>query len=100
MRAVRSWMFQSYSQTRLLVAGDNQIFVRSLPRIRAAAAAGQPPSTELNNWKGDWNLDGNSYTLHITLENEEKFLTGIITSEGLRLTIKDGKNTLIFDRAD
>jgi uncharacterized membrane protein required for colicin V production len=99
MRAVRTWMFQSYSQTRLLVAGDNQVFIRSLPRVKAAGA-GQPPTTELNNWKGDWSLDGNSYTLHVSFETEEKFLVGNITSEGIRLTIKDGKNTLIFDRAD
>ena len=99
MRAVRTWMFQSYSQTRLLVAGDNQVFIRSLPRLKAAAA-GQPPTTEQNNWKGDWSVDGNSYTLHVSFETEEKFLIGNITSEGIRLTIKDGKNTLIFDRAE
>ena len=96
-RGLRAWMLQSYAQTRLLVTGDNQIFIRSLPRVRTGAA-GQPPTTELNNWKGDWSNDGKTYSLHVTFETDEKFLTG--TTEGIRLTVKDGKSTLIFDKVE
>ena len=96
-RGLRAWMLQSYAQTRLLVTGDNQIFIRSLPRVRTGAA-GQPPTTELNNWKGDWSSDGKTYTLHVAFETEEKFLTG--TTEGIRLTVKDGRSTLIFDKVE
>jgi hypothetical protein len=95
--ALRAWVFQSYAQTRLLVTGDNQIFIRSLPRMRPGTGQ-QPPTTELNNWKGDWSNDGKTYTLHVTFESEEKFLTG--TTEGIRLTIKDGKSTYIFDKVE
>jgi hypothetical protein len=96
-RAARAWMLQSYAQTKLLVTGDNQIFIRSLPRVRTGTG-GQLPTTELNNWKGDWSNDGKTYTLHVTFESDEKFLTG--TTEGIRLSLKDGKETLIFDKAD
>ena len=96
-RALRAWVVQSYAQTRLLVTGDNQIFVRSLPRVRTGTGQ-QQPTTELNNWKGDWSNDGKTYSLHVTFETDEKFLTG--TTEGIRLTVKDGKSTLIFDKVE
>ena len=99
MRSLRAWMLQSYAQTKILVTGDNQVFVRSLPRIRTGAGA-QQPTTELNNWKGDWSSDGKSYTLHVNFESEEKFLSGAVTGEGIRLTLKDGRETLIFDKVD
>ncbi len=96
MRAARAWMLQAYAQTRILVCGDNLLFVRRLPRIKTVA--GQPPATEQNDWKGDWTANGKNYDLHLTLNSEEKFLTA--TAEDLRLTLKDGKNLLVFDRAD
>jgi hypothetical protein len=96
MRAVRAWMMQAYAQTRLLATGDNQLFVKSLPRLKTVA--GQPPTTENNDWKGDWTANGANYDLHLTFSGEDKFLTA--SAEALRLTVKDGKNLMIFDRAD
>ena len=63
-----------------------------------AVASAPVPTTELNNWKGDWSNDGKTYSLHVTFETDEKFLTG--TTEGIRLTVKDGKSTLIFDKVE
>lgn len=97
MRAVRAVWSLAYSNTCVLATGDNQLFVKSLPKFIAQPQAGQLPFTS-ENWKGDWSANGTSYDLHITLNSEEKFLTG--TAEDLRLSIKDGKNLLIFDRAD
>jgi hypothetical protein len=99
MRALRSWMVQSYSQTRLLVTGDNQVFVRNLPRIRPGAG-GQQSTTELNNWKGEWSNDTKGYTLHVNFNTDEKFLSGALAAEGIRLTLKDGRDTLIFDKVE
>ena len=96
MRSARAWMTQAYAKTSVLVSGDNLLFVKSLPRIKTVA--GQPPTTEQNDWKGDWQANGTSYDLHLTFNGEEKFLTA--TAEDLRLSVKDGKNLLIFDRAD
>lgn len=96
MRGLRAWMTQAFAQTRVIVAGDNQVFVKSLPRVKADA--GQPPTTEHGDWKGDWTANGTNYDLHVTLGGEDKFLTA--AAEDLRLTVKDGKNIYIFDRAD
>jgi uncharacterized membrane protein required for colicin V production len=96
MRSVRAMMTQAYSQTRLLLTADNQIFIKNLPHFKTQP--GQPPVTELENWKGDWSLDGTSYTLHVKFNDQEKFMTA--TTEGIRMSVRDGKNLLIFERAD
>ena len=97
MRVVRAWMTTAYAQTVFLMTGDNQLFITSLPRLKPAGA-GQPPTTEYNNWKGDWSLDGTNYTLHATFNGEDKFMSGVFA--GTRLQVKDGKNLLILDRAN
>ena len=96
MRVVRASLTQAYAQTRVLVTGDNQIFIKSLPRFKTTP--GQPTTTEQNDWKGDWSDNGTSYDLHLTFNTEEKFLTA--TAEELRLSVKDGKSLLVFDRAN
>ena len=96
MRAVRAWMTQAYAQTRILAAGDNQLFIKNLPKLKPNPGAA--PTTELTNWKGEWKRNGASYDLHATGTGEEKYMTA--TAENLRLSIKDGKNLLIFDRAE
>lgn len=96
MRSLRAWMTQAYAQTHVIVAGDNQLFVKSLPRLKAEA--GQPPTTEYGDWKGDWTANGTNYDLHIVMGSDEKFMTA--SAEEVRLTVKDGKNLMIFDRAD
>jgi uncharacterized membrane protein required for colicin V production len=96
MRAIRAWMVQAYAPTRVLATGDNQIFIKQLPQVKATSP-GQPPTTEYNDWKGDWSTSGTDYDVHVTAgDNNEKFMTA--SAEDLRLTIKDGKNMLIFDR--
>ena len=96
MRSIRAWMTQAYSTTRVLVAGDNKIFVKNLPKLKAEA--GQPPTTELNNWKGDWNRGDSGYDVHIVFNGEDRFLTA--TAEDVRLSVKDGKSLLVFDRVE
>ena len=96
MRGIRAWMPAAYAQTQVLMTGDNQIFLKSLPHVKTEA--GQPPTTEFENWKGDWSLDGTNYTLHVSLNGQDKFMSA--TTDGLRLTIRDGKTLLIFDHAD
>jgi Colicin V production protein len=97
MRALRAMWSQAYSNTLIVVAGDNQIFVKQFPKFIAQPANGQPNFTP-EDWKGDWTANGSGYDLHLTLNGEDKFLTA--TAEDLRLTLKDGKGFLIFDRAD
>ena len=96
MRAIRAWMTQAYSTTRVIVAGDNKIFVKNLPKLKSEA--GQAPTTELNNWNGDWTRNDAGYDVHVAFNGEDKFLTA--TAEDVRLSVKDGKNLLVFDRVD
>jgi hypothetical protein len=96
MRSARAMMTQAYAQTRLLLTADHQVFFKNLPLIKTQP--GQPPTTELQNWKGDWSLDGTSYTLHVKFNDQEKFMTA--TTEGIRMSVRDGNNLLIFERTD
>jgi phosphate/sulfate permease len=98
MRAIRTLWTEAYAQTTLLITADNQVFVRNFPRFEAHPQPNQPPFTP-ENWNGDWSQDDASYTLHLTLGGQDKFLTAT-TTDGLRLSVKDGRNLLIFDHAD
>jgi hypothetical protein len=100
MRAIRALWTAAYAQTTVIVTADNQVFVRNFPRFQSAPAAGQLPFTP-ESWKGGWSKDdtGGSYTLDLKLGDQEKFLTAT-TTDGLRLTVKDGRNLLIFDHVD
>lgn len=96
MRAMRAWMTQAFAQTQVLMTGDNQVFIKNFPRLKTLP--GQAPTTEFGNWKGDWSASGATYDIHMTYGSEEKFMSA--SAEDLRLTIKDGKSLMIFDRAD
>ena len=97
MRAIRAMWSQAYADTRVLATGDNQLFVKALPKFVPQPQPGQPVFHP-EDWKGDWTATGDKYDLHITLNSDEKFLTA--SAEELRLTVKDGKNLMIFDRAN
>ena len=97
MRIIRARWTQAYADTRILATGDNQLFVKSLPKFLAKPQPGQP-AFQSENWKGDWTDNSGSYDLHLTLNSDEKFMTA--KAEDLRLSIKDGKNLMVFDRAD
>ncbi|HUC85235.1 MAG TPA: hypothetical protein VL970_08595, partial [Candidatus Acidoferrales bacterium] len=97
MRSLYALWSAAYAQTTIEVTGDNQVFVKSLPKFIATPQPNQPPF-QGEDWKGDWSRDGTNYTLHITLNGQDKFLTG--STDGVRLRLKDGHNLLIFDHLD
>ena len=86
---------QAYGPTTILLTGDNQIFVKNFPKFIAKPDPNQPPF-QGQDWQGDWSKDGSNYTLHISFNGEDKYLSG--TTDGLRLSLKDGRTLLIFDR--
>jgi|SRR5665213_917038 len=96
MGAVRALWSQAYAQTTVLVTADNQVFVKNLPKFQSQP--GQPLFLP-ENWNGDWSLDGSNYTLHITLNGQDKFLNAT-TDDGVRLSVKDGRTLLVFNRVD
>ena len=94
MRAIRALWTQAYAQTTLFFTGDNQVFIQNFPKFVAQPQNNEPPF-QLENWKGDWSRDGTNYTLNVTCNGENKFISG--TTDGLRLNLKDGRTLLIFD---
>jgi hypothetical protein len=97
MLAIRQLWTEAYGQTTMLLTGDNQLFIKSLPKFEAQPQKGQP-AFQPEDGKGDWSLDGTNYSLHVTLNGDEKYMNA--TTDGLRLTVKDGRNLLIFDHVD
>ncbi|HEY4415735.1 MAG TPA: CvpA family protein [Verrucomicrobiae bacterium] len=102
MAGIRALWTKGYDQTIVLATGDHQLFIKNWPKFSfKPGEAGKPPvpNIEPQNWRGDWSVDdGTNYTLHVTFNNEEKFMSA--AADDLRLNAKDGKNMLIFDRAD
>lgn len=97
MRGLRALWSQAYAQTTMLMTGDNQIYIKNFPKFISSPPPNQPPY-QLEDWKGDWSRDGNDYTLHTTLNGQDKFLS--VTTDGVRLKAKDGRTALIFDHVN
>jgi len=94
MRSVRAWMTTSYADTVFIAGSDRQSFLKSLPHLKP----GKPPVTETADWNGSWTEDGDNYDLTLTSNGENKSMTAKISND--RLTLTEGKSTLIFDRED
>ncbi len=92
MRAIRALWTHGFADTTFVAGGDGQAFLKNLPNF-----AKQPPAPE--TWKGSWTEnDGTNYNLSLASNGENKSMTA--QTSGARLTLKDDKNTLIFDRED
>jgi Colicin V production protein len=97
MAAIRALWTKAYEQTVVIATGDHQLFIKNFPIFKAQPK--QAPSVEEQNWKGDWSVDdGTNYTLHANFNGQDKFMSA--TADDLRMSAKDGKTLLIFDRAD
>lgn len=91
MEAARAYWTQEYAQTTFLAGADGQAFLKNLPQFKA-----QPGPVETATWQGQWKSDDTNYDLSLTSNGQNKSMTA--STDGLRLTIKDDKSTLIFDR--
>jgi len=91
MKAIRAMWIQGFASTTFVAASDGQAFLKSLPDFKS-----QPPVLDV--WKGSWTADGTNYDLTLTSNGENKSMTGRIS--GIRLTLTDDKNMLVFDRED
>ena len=95
MLAIRNLWSKAYGATTVLATGDHQLFVKNLPHFNEQPK--QPPTIDEQNWKGDWSIDnGTNYTLHVTMNGDEKFLEA--SADDVRLSAKDGKTVMFFDR--
>ena len=91
MRTVRALWTKGFADTTFVAGTDGQAFLKNLPDFKK-----QPPT--MNTWKGSWTTDDTNFDLSLSSNGENKSMTAQ-TSNG-RLTLKDDKNTLIFDRED
>jgi len=82
---------QGFAGTTFVAGGDAQAFLKNMPNFK-----NQPPTRE--TWKGSWTENGTNYDLALTSDGENKAMT--TQASGSRLTLKDDKTTLIFDRED
>jgi len=91
MKAIRALWIQSFADTTFVAGGDGQAFLKNLPDFKK-----QPPALE--TWKGSWSVEGTNYDLSLASNGDNKSMTA--QTSGTRLTLKDDKNILIFDRED
>jgi hypothetical protein len=91
MRSIRGLWTQGFADTTFIAGGDGQAFLKNLPNFQK-----QPPAPE--TWKGSWSGNGTNYDLTLASNGENKSMTA--QTSGARMTLKDDKNTLIFDRED
>jgi hypothetical protein len=91
LKAIRALWTTAFAQTRFVAGSDGQAFLKNVPDLKTT-----PPV--IDTWTGQWSQDGANYDLTLTSNNRTKVATA--QTDGLRLTIKMGDNTFVFQRAD
>ncbi len=92
MRVIRALWTQSFADTTFVAGADGQAFLKNLPDFKK-----QPATPE--TWKGSWtDSDGTNYDLSLASNGDNKSMT--VQTSGVRLTLKDDKNSLVFDKED
>jgi hypothetical protein len=90
LKAIRALWTPAFAQTTFIAGSDGQVFVKNVPDFKQ-----NPPA--LNTWTGDWSEDGTNYDLTLSLNNQTKVATA--NTDGLRLTVRMGEDTFVFERA-
>jgi hypothetical protein len=89
LKNLRALWNQAYANTTFVAGSDGQAFLKSLPDFKKNPV-------ETNTWTGQWTDAGSTYDLSLSLNNQTK--VGTAASDGLRLTIKMGDDTYVFQR--
>lgn len=89
MKELRAVWAKAFSQTTFVAGTDGQVFLKNVPNFKTA-----PITTE--TWKGQWSGVG-PYSM--TFDANGQTISGTADTDGLRLTIKAGDNTYVFERA-
>jgi hypothetical protein len=89
MKELRAVWAQAFSQTTFVAGTDGQVFLKNIPDFTA-----KPITTA--TWKGQWSGGNTHYD--IALNANGQMLSGMADTDGLRLTIKAGNNTYVFNR--
>lgn len=89
MKELRAVWGQAFSQTTFVAGTDGQVFLKNIPDFKT-----KPITAE--TWKGQWSGGGTHYD--VTFDASSQTLSGTADSDGLRLTVKAGDNTYVFNR--
>ncbi len=90
MKNIRAVWNQAFSQTTFVAGTDGQAFLKNVPDFKKT-----PPVTA--TWTGQWSsTDGTNYDM--TLSADNKTQQAQATTDGIRLTIKMGDSTYVFER--
>ena len=87
LKAIRALWVPSFAQTTFVAGSDGQAFLKNVPDFKKT-----PPDSD--TWNGLWSDNGGGYNLNLG----GKVATA--QTDGLRLTIKMGDNTYVFQRTD
>jgi len=89
LKNLRALWSQAFATTTFVAGSDGQAFLKGLPDFKKNPV-------ETNTWTGQWTADGTNYNLTLSLNNHDKVASAV--SDGLRLTIKMGDDTYVFQR--
>jgi uncharacterized membrane protein required for colicin V production len=89
MRAMRAVLTQAYARTAFVAGADGQAFLKNLPHFKT------PTTFDAATWQGQWKNVGANYNLSLNSGSQKRSMPAQIN--GMRLTIVDDKNTLVFD---
>jgi hypothetical protein len=89
LKAIRALWTQAFANTTFVAGSDGQAFLKDVPDFKKT-----PP--ESDTWTGQWSDDGTNYDLTLSFNNHNKVATA--QTDGLRLTIKMGDDTYVFER--
>ena len=90
LKAIRALWTQAFASTTFVAGADGQAFLKGVPDFKKTPV-------ETNTWTGQWSENGAKYDLTLSDNNNQ---TKVATAEtdGLRLTVKMGQNTYVFER--
>jgi len=92
LKAIRALWTPAFAQTTFIAGSDGQAFLKNVPDFKK-----NPP--ESTTWTGNWTDDGTGTNYDLTLSANNQTKVAIAKTDGLRLTIKMGESTLVFQRA-
>jgi hypothetical protein len=91
MKELRAVWTQEFANTTLVAGTDGGIFLKNVPDFTQ-----HPPA--IQTWDGQWSGDDSPYDISLNVSGQT--VSGTATTDGLRLTIKAGTITYVFDRAN
>lgn len=89
MKQVRALWTQAFANTTFVAGTDGQAFLKNIPDFKT-----QPPGSI--TWTGQWSGGGADYDLSLNANGQPVEATA--QTDGLRLTIKMGDTTYVFER--